>query len=263
MVKIVAHAEAPAANPGITDRLRRDLLNGRRSPGERLVELQLATEFDVGRAAVRSALLELHKEGLVERETNRGATVRRVSIREAIQLTEARAALESLVAAYAARNATARDRSGLMTIVQNMRIAVDTERWIEYSQLNTEFHRTLQRVSGHVIAQDLIENLRNRVASLNLRLALIPGRPKQSLDQHRVVAEAVVARDEDGAAAAMADHLSSVIEALEYWAKLDPELNEGSVVASRRAAVDRQGAGLLRGARGSETLAVSKPSGRP
>ena len=71
----------------------------------------------MGRASVRSALVELATEGLVDRAANRGATVRRITIAEAIQITEARAALESLIARHAARHATAADCAELDGIV--------------------------------------------------------------------------------------------------------------------------------------------------
>src|SRR4029450_4583904 len=97
----------------VADRLRDDILQGVFPPGERLIELQLSERYDVGRAAIRSALVELDAQGLVRRETNRGATVRRISVAEAVEITEARAALESLVARRAAERATEADRAEL------------------------------------------------------------------------------------------------------------------------------------------------------
>ncbi|MCH9804543.1 hypothetical protein K0U73_12185 [bacterium] len=73
----------------------------------------MARDYDCGRAAVRSAFVALTFEGLVEREANRGAKVRRISLREAIQITQARSALESLIAAEAARDASADDHADL------------------------------------------------------------------------------------------------------------------------------------------------------
>ena len=67
----------------ITDELRADILSGDFPPGERLVELRLTDQYDCGRLAVRTALVELASEGLIEREANRGATVRHVSVHEA------------------------------------------------------------------------------------------------------------------------------------------------------------------------------------
>lgn len=201
----------------ITDELRRDILNGRFEPGDRLLEVPLAEQYDCGRAAVRSALVELTSEGLVDREANRGAAVRRISITEAIQITEARAALEGLIAAQAARNATSDDREELRGIIADMRAAVGDDRSRDYSELNARFHRRLREMSGHTIAAQLVANLRNRAAHHQYRLALMPGRPTESVEQHAAIADAVVSGDEPSASAAMQEHLASVIDVLSRW----------------------------------------------
>jgi DNA-binding GntR family transcriptional regulator len=204
-------------NDSIADDLRRDILSGRFEPGDRLLEVPLAEEYRCGRAAVRSALVELTKEGLVEREANRGATVRRISITEAIQITEARSALESLIAAQAAKHASDADRAELRQIIDDMRAAVTDDRSRDYSDLNATFHRRLREMSEHVIAAELVTNLRNRAAHHQYRLAVMPGRPSESLGQHSAIADAVIAGDEDAAATAMHDHLQSVIDVLGRW----------------------------------------------
>lgn len=201
----------------ITDELRRDVLNGRFEPGDRLLEVPLAEEYSCGRAAVRSALVELTTEGLVEREANRGATVRRISVAEAIQITEARAALESLIAGRAARHATAEDRDELRGIIADMRAAVADERGREYSDLNAVFHRRLREMSGHTVAAELAANLRNRAAHHQYRLSLMPARPSESVEQHAAIADAVIAGDEAAADRAMSEHLRSVIDVLGRW----------------------------------------------
>ena len=201
----------------VTDEIRRDILTGRFEPGDRLLEIPLAERYECGRAAVRSALVELTSEGLVEREANRGATVRRISITEAIQITEARAALESLIAAQAARNATSEDRAELAGIIIDMRAAVRDDRGRDYSGLNALLHRRLCEMSGHTIAAHLVANLRNRAAGHQYRLAVMPGRPGESLGQHAAIVEAIVSGDPVVAATAMRDHLQSVIEVLGRW----------------------------------------------
>lgn len=201
----------------ITDDLRRDILDGRFEPGDRLLEVALAAEYQCGRSSVRSALVELATEGLVEREANRGASVRRITVTEAIQITEARAALEGLIAAEAARHASDADRDELRGIIDDMRAAVRDDRSRDYSELNVVFHRRLREMSGHKIAAELVANLRNRAAHHQYRLSVMPGRSSESLGQHAAIAEAVIAGDDTTAAAAMNDHLTSVIDVLTRW----------------------------------------------
>ncbi|MEM7323638.1 MAG: GntR family transcriptional regulator [Actinomycetota bacterium] len=201
----------------VTDDLRSDILSGRFEPGQRLLEVHLADDYRCGRAAIRAALVALTAEGLVAREANRGATVRRITVAEAVQITEARAALESLIAGQAARNATAADRRELRGIITDMRAAVKKPNARGYSELNGVLHRRLREMSGHTIAAELVSNLRDRAAHHQYRLAVMPGRPEESLGQHEAIVDAVVRGDEQAAAEAMRDHLQSVIDVLNRW----------------------------------------------
>lgn len=208
---------ARKANLDVAARLRHDILAGELAPGERLVELQLSERYGAGRAAIRAALVELATEGLIDKETNRGATVRQISVDEAIQITEARAALESLIAAVAAQRATTADRAELSQLATEMRSAVSQGRFLDYSELNAVLHRRIREISQHAVAGELVAMLRNRSARHQYSLALMPGRPTESLEQHAAIVNAIVRGDEAGARAAMRAHLLSVIDVLRHW----------------------------------------------
>src|ERR671918_347683 len=126
----------------VADRLRDDILQGAFPPGERLIELQLTERYGVGRAAIRAALVELDAEGLVQREANRGATVRRISVGEAVEITEARAALEGLIARLAAERATDGEQDELRDLIVRMTDAVGQDDKLTYSKLNRSLHDT-------------------------------------------------------------------------------------------------------------------------
>src|SRR5690606_8188978 len=151
-------ADAPADAATVTDRLRGDILSGALPPGERLVEVALAERYGVGRAAIRAALVELDGEGLVQREANRGASVRRVSLTEAIEITEARGVLEGLVARLAAERATDDERAELRAIVEEMAAAVDAAAPSAYSVLNRRFHQRIREIARHHVADELVGN---------------------------------------------------------------------------------------------------------
>src|SRR6478609_971246 len=94
----------------LVDVLRSAIVGGDLVPNQRLVEADLAAEYGASRGNIRAALAELTVEGLVERVQNRGARVRAVSVAEAVEITEVRAALEGLCAAKAAARLTDEDR---------------------------------------------------------------------------------------------------------------------------------------------------------
>ena len=219
------------------DDLRADIVAGVFPAGERLIETQLCERYTCGRAVVRAALVQLESEGLVDRQPNRGATVRRISVAEAIEITEARAALERLIAARAARNATSSDCDELRGIVTEMRAAVEQDDAARYSELNRVLHARLRVISRHAVAADLVHNLRNRAVSHQYRLAMMPGRPSESLEQHAAIVAAVVAGDQAGAAAAMDSHLGSVLDVLNRWGDATDSSSSGSpTYCSTRAA---------------------------
>jgi DNA-binding GntR family transcriptional regulator len=210
-----------AEGASVADRLRDDILTGTFPPGERLIEVQLSERYDVGRAAIRSALVELDAQGLVQRETNRGATVRRITVADAVEIAEARAALEGLVARRAAERATPADRKQLKALVAQMAAAVKAGDKSGYSRLNRALHATLPRIARHRVADDLIANLRDRGVHHQFQLSVMPGRAATSLAEHRAIVDAVVGRDPEAAERAMRAHLDSVIDALRQWEHLD------------------------------------------
>lgn len=196
------------------DALRAALLNGDMVPGQRLVEAELAEVFDVTRASVRAALIDLTAEGLVERIPNRGARVRVVSLEEAVAITECRVVLEGLCAAKAAEHATDDEIDALRQLGARMRAAVDDGEPMKYSTLNRELHRMIREIARQPVAAGLLERLHGQLVRHQFRLAMRDGRTHVSLPEHLAIIDAVARRDGQAAEAAARTHLRSVIAAL-------------------------------------------------
>lgn len=207
-------------------RVRQAILAEELLPGQRLVEKELAERFGLGRAAIRTALARLEQEGLVQSEPFRGASVRAIDEAEAVEILEARAVLESLVARYAARKATPEQVQRLENILQQMQERYEAGDLLGMSELNSELHRSLVEIAEHHTAARLIESLRAQNVRHQFRTILVPGRSKRSLEEHRQIVEAVAAHDEQKAAQAMLEHLSRVAEALRQVASLEQSSEE-------------------------------------
>lgn len=208
---------APAAgHTPVVDQLRRAIIDGTLLPNERLVELELAERYKVSRAAVRAALLELAKERLVERPQNRGARVRAVSLEEAVEVLEARQAVEGLCAAKAAERATSAEINELERIIADMRTAVEAAELNRYSDLNRTLHQCIRDACRHATAVGIVDGLRNQTVRHQYRVAFLPGRPAVSLSEHEAIVEAIAAREPAEAEQAMRAHLDSVIKAITH-----------------------------------------------
>jgi DNA-binding GntR family transcriptional regulator len=194
--------------------LRAAIVNGELLPGERLIEEELSARLGLGRAAVRMALVRLEHDGLVQRERHRGARVRRVSEAEAIEILEARAALEGLAARHAALDADEAAIDRLRAIIAEMRRLREEGDLIGLSNANARLHGAILEASGHETAKRLSRALSSQIVRFQYRTVLMPGRPDRSLAEHAGIVEAIAARNPDAAEQAMQHHLLHVAEAL-------------------------------------------------
>jgi DNA-binding GntR family transcriptional regulator len=202
------------------DLLRKAILDGEYLPGERLVEATLCERLGASRFTVRTALQDLAAERLVEVRRNKGAHVRKVSVDEAVEITEVRMVVEGFVAARAATLITDEQCSELDEIALLMRRAVAAGEFRRYSDLNQRLHAHIRHVAGHRTADTIIEVMRGQLVRHQFALSLLPGRPEVSLPQHLGIIEAIRARDPKAAELAMREHIASVIDALRGLAEV-------------------------------------------
>jgi DNA-binding GntR family transcriptional regulator len=202
--------------------VRDGIMQGTYAPGQRLPEADLVSLYRASRGTVRTALAQLENEGLVQRERNRGARVRPISLEEAVEITETRAVLEGLCAAKAAERATADDRARLRELGDVMRGAVESADIPAYSRTNQLVHRAVRDISGHQTAGLMLDRLRTQSVRYHFRVALLPGRPGIGLREHLDVIDAVCSGDPAIAEQTMRAHLLSVVSALQELAKSQP-----------------------------------------
>jgi DNA-binding GntR family transcriptional regulator len=196
-------------------RLRDAIVRGDLVPNQRLVEADMSSAFEMPRAAVRTALLRLEHEGLIERVPHRGARVRLVSEQEAVEILQARAALEGLAAREAALRITPARAEKLRKVLDRQHAALDEQDLMRASDVNAQLHATIVELSGHATAQRLVSALNTQMVRFQFRTILIPGRPRQSHAEHQAIVDAVAAGQADKAERAMRKHLNNVAHALE------------------------------------------------
>lgn len=200
--------------PDLTQQIRDAILDAQFAPHQRLIEADLSERYGASRASVRTALLNLAGEGLVERLPNRGARVRAISVDEAIEIVEVRIGLETLCARKAAENLTAADAAHLRELRADIEAAVAGGDLMAYSRLNQDLDRRIRDLSRHGTATQLLERLRAQSARHQFRLAFHPGRAATSAPEHIAIIDAILAKDPDAAEAATRAHLAGIVEVL-------------------------------------------------
>ena len=132
----------------IRDALVSRILDGTYAPGERLIELNLAREFNVSQAPVREALRELEASGLVESQRYRGTRVSAPQPADLKEAFEMRAVLEER-AAQLAVPCSSDTLAFLEEVLRKMHAAAAAGNASAYAREVVHFHRKVVEASGN------------------------------------------------------------------------------------------------------------------
>jgi phosphonate utilization transcriptional regulator len=188
--------------------IERRILAGELAPGAKLNEAELAMAMGVSRGPVREAFRALEQAGLVHTQKNRGVFVRQVSLEEADEIYEVRAALEAQIGRLAAKRITPAQLERLRGIVKRMHAVGRSRDADAYFPLNLEFHEVLAAAAAN---RALAANYRRVVNELNLyrretltrNLDIIP----VSTQDHEAIVNAIAKGDAAAAERLLYDHV--------------------------------------------------------
>jgi len=222
----VTTEEAPDAAGGaskadlVHQQLKEQIELGELAPGTPLSELGLVERTGASRTPVREALRRLAAEGLVDLVPRQGARVSRVSaagirdlfqFRELLEPAAVRQATEAAAADPQLRRAFAELRAGFVRI----------QRRPPSHARARAFYELADRFDWAVVGATRNEHLRRTIAELRPHTArlrnlshLDPQRVEVSVGEHLAVCDALLAGDADGAATALAGHLTRSLETI-------------------------------------------------
>ena len=198
-----------AKGDGVVHHLRAAIRSGRYVPGQRMVEADLTAELGVSRSLLRETFRRLAAEGLVEIVPNRGALVRRLSLRETMELFEIRLELEALAARLAAEKAV--DRAVRLRFEDDVSAIWAVEPRLStsaYLAENERFHAALFTASGNGQLGVLNRQMQLSLIMAQISASLTPEVMARSLAEHRAIATAVLDGDAPAADAGARAHLS-------------------------------------------------------
>jgi GntR family transcriptional regulator of vanillate catabolism len=200
-------------------RLREMILAGELPGGARIAELTLVERLGVSRTPIRSALMRLEQEGLLESLPNGGYAVRTFSERDVSDAIELRGTMEGLSARLAAERGVAtvvlaEARACLDEIDTLLRQpALDDEAFTRYVALNQRFHILLSEMAGSPVLGRELERVVNLPFASPSGFVVVQANSPQARDmlivaqdQHRQVLDAIERREGARAEAIMREH---------------------------------------------------------
>lgn len=201
-------AAGPAADrlyAAIVDRI----IDGQLKPGDPLNEVALAERFGVSRTPVREAVQRLAMAGLAERGPRRSFRVRRLPAAELGDLLEALCEIEAVCARLSAARMNEVQRHELEACVREGARAANGGDGEAYAVLNARFHQLLFDGARNEPLKEVAAQLRVRAAPYREAQFRQTDRIASSQAEHERILAAVLAKDPEGARAAMMRHVAS------------------------------------------------------
>jgi DNA-binding GntR family transcriptional regulator len=178
--------------------IEEDIVLGRLLPRERLVEDDLMTRFGAKRNVVRQALLELERQGAVERVPNRGAQVRSYTADQVQQLYAVRELLETQAAAQIELPLPASALGELRAIQERHDAAVKAGDLRRVFRANIEFHRALFGNCNNPYLSETINEFAHRAHVIRFHSLNQKRYVKSARDDHWAMIEALEKGDRTG-----------------------------------------------------------------
>ena len=172
----------------------------------RLDERRLSEGLGVSRTPIREAMTLLEREGFVRTRPRRGIYVVRKTKREIVEMITVMAALESMAARLAAKNACAADIARLHQLMDAFRAGTGGERLDEYSDANIAFHQAIIKMSGCALLAEMTENLFIHMRAIRKITIHQDNRAARSIVDHLGIIDALEARDPEHAERLAREH---------------------------------------------------------
>jgi DNA-binding GntR family transcriptional regulator len=192
----------------VYDRIKSAILDRKYMPGDKISIDQLIADLGVSRTPIVIALKMLEREMLIKTRPRRGHYVRTFTKREIIDVLELREALEALGARKAARRITESQMEKLRDFFKGIDVEGDPQALSAYAKEDQGFHEFIMEVAGGDILSSVFKAYAIVIFTYH---ADLPGgfvrHPRETIQEHLELVEAICSRDEDKAEKLMRHHM--------------------------------------------------------
>jgi len=195
--------------------IKKMIFEGKFKPGERIVETQLAKEFDVSKSPIREAIRILEKEGLVIVDEKSRVMVYQPTMKDVEEIYFCRMALESFAAELVTKIATNAELDEIeKTLVQTEQAIRDSQADNTIITLNELFHSLIIQYTQNSRLQKQLNDLKSLTYFFRILNFQGENRADIILNQHRGIFECMKKREAEQASQAMINHLKLDLEHL-------------------------------------------------
>ena len=160
--------------------LREAILKGELKPGERLMELQLASKLGVSRTPIREAIRMLEQEGLAVTIPRRGAEVDVLQIREV---------LDELAVRLACDNITKEEIKELEKQMLQFENSTKQGDIKKIAEADVAFHDTIYHAAGNAKLVTMLDNMREQIYRYRVEYLKDENAYPTLIQEHRKILE--------------------------------------------------------------------------
>ncbi|MEU3982659.1 GntR family transcriptional regulator [Streptomyces sp. NPDC026672] len=196
----------PSRTQYVLDAIKHRILTGRLTPGQALVETELAAQYGVSKTPVREALKTLAGTGLVVMSQYKGVTVRTVDAAMAREVYDVRLLLEPEALRRTVRRGAPLDAA--RDALSRAGHAADTA---ERSLANRDFHRALHLPCGNPLLARMLDEVRDQAALVAAVAWSADPSWDREADEHHQILRLALDGDAEAAASALHTHIASFV----------------------------------------------------
>ena len=175
----------------IAEQLKQLIYAGEFKAGDRLNEAALAVRMGTSRGPIREAIRILTGTGLVTPVVNRGVFVRKISVKEMLEIADLRALVFGFAAQQACDHITDKDRADFEALLDGMDAAAQDNDSGLYFELNVRFHAMILALCNHERARQLYDGFVKELHLYRRQNFNAPGNMRRSNVEHRRIYEAI------------------------------------------------------------------------
>ena len=194
----------------IYEELRREIINRKLKPGEKIVMSALAEKIGCSVIPIREAVRKLESDGLVQMKPHVGAIVTQHNFAAILEIFKVRTELECIAMRWAAPFLKEGEIEALEKINARMQAALENQQYGKLSTLNKDFHFKIYKACNSPALINLIEEWWNK-AHVTSYYSLAPERAIESIKEHESIIEAIKKKDSGSMGAMLRKHKNAAI----------------------------------------------------
>lgn len=189
--------------------LREAILKGELKPGERLMELQLASKLGVSRTPIREAIRMLEQEGLAVTVPRKGAEVAKMTEKDMEDVLQIREALDELAVSVACEKITEEELEKLHDAMVEFQQASQTKNIKRVAEADVLFHDIIYQATGNPKLVSMLNHLREQIYRYRVEYLKDEKIYPALMQEHELIVEGLRERNKEKVTKVMQAHVEN------------------------------------------------------